>query len=327
MKSILIILLIGVMPMMACEGDKGDPGPQGTQGEQGLQGEQGEQGEPGTPGTDGKDANTASFYFQNGYKGYNGTTDATLYNTIDIFSSPPTPGGEFIYAVTQENGADPTQVDSATAVLRFDGLAEVIEEELGAGVCSGQLYINDATLFINGLYLTLGASEALLQVGIYGDDSPLFNETEVTWIAANNSEEWGRAGGEETWAVNDPYFELKGLVNMGYPVNLQTSNDIRSMRPLPVFIPREIIEKWLCEEGMNKGLRLAVFAGEAQVIIYSSEMSQASLRPVLYINVERSAASDRKARPSSKEAWEIWHAKSYEEKMKPFYSLYPDEKQ
>lgn len=323
MKNILIILLIGVIPMVACEGDKGDPGPQGPQGEQGLQGEQ---GEPGAPGADGKDANTASFYFQNGYKGYNGTTDATLYNTLDIFSSPPTPGGEFVYAITEENGADPTQMDSATAVLRFDALAEVIEAELGAGICSGELYINEATLFISGLYLTVGTDAALLQVGIYGDDSPLFDEAEATWLVANNTDDWSRGGGEETWAVNDPYYELVDMDNMGYHVSLEATNEVRSMRPLPIFIPREVIETWLCEEGMNKGLRLAVATGEAQVVIYSSEVSQSSLRPLLYLNIDRSDASDRKARISSKEAWEMWNAKSYEEKMQPFYSLYPNMK-
>lgn len=316
MKNILTISLVSVLILFSsCEGDRGEQGPQGDPG---VAGEKGETG---------KDGNTTSFYFQNGYKGYTGTTDATLFNSSDVFTDPPTPDGELLYAVSRVDGSDPTKGDSAALVIRFDEMATVLEEEFGASVCNGELYINEAVLFINGLYATIDVDAPLLEVGIFGSESPLFIETQATWNKANNADNWSKPGGSELWAYNDPYFVKAGMLNPGYHVNLESTNDIRSMRSLPIFIPREAIQTWLCESGMNKGLRLAVVSGFADVVVYSSEQSQVSLRPMLYLNIEKeNSSTGRKAELTSEEAREIWDAKSYEEKMEPYYHIYSDEK-
>lgn len=114
------------------------------------------------------------------------------------------------------------------------------------------------------------------------------------------------------------------MLNPGYHINLENVNAIRAMRSLPIFIPREAIQTWLCESGMNKGLRLAIVSGLGDVVIYSSEQSQVSLRPMLYLNIDRkSSDASRKAVLNPEEARAIWDAKSYAEKMEPYYQIYP----
>lgn len=108
-KRLLIpALLFAAIFYTACDGDQGDPGPSGAKGDQGLQGEN---------GIDGEDGNTNSFYFQNGFRGYEGTEDISITNNFDAFATPPTGESFTLYAMQQENVDDASLDDIATSLI------------------------------------------------------------------------------------------------------------------------------------------------------------------------------------------------------------------
>lgn len=313
-RSLLVpALLFTILFYASCDGDQGDPGPKGDPGQT---------GENGQNGADGEDGNTNSFYFQNGFKGYESTADISITNNFDAFATPPTGESFTLYALQQENVDDASLTDIATSLIRFDNLKEVIEEEQGLNLCSGEFFVNSAILYLNGVCSTNG-NETFLQLGILGATSPAFDETNATWEKANSTEPWAVDGAGEQWAFNDPILTSLGLANIGYLHNLDATLDLRTMLHQPFYIPGEAIKNWLCEEGSNKGLRISIHGNDGIVFIYSSEGPEKEMRPLLYINIDKSK-DGQTGRMTQEDSFETWSKLSYEEKMEPFYKAYPE---
>jgi hypothetical protein len=226
-----------------------------------------------------------------------------------------------LYALKQENFDDPAKKDSAVSVVKFEGLQEFIEEEYGRDVCAEEFYVNNAILYLNGVFAT-NSLESFIQVGLMGDDTPVFSEATATWEKANSTNSWTKKGAEEQWAFSDPILASLGIVNSGFLHNLEASGEIRTMTHQPFYIPGEAVKKWLCEEGSNNALRLSIFGNDATVFFYSSEGPEQEMRPMLYINLDKPQGVG--SRSGNSKSFEAWDNLSFEEKMEPLFRIYPE---
>ncbi len=311
------VLLTATMMFFACDGDQGQPGPTGPQGQQGVPGED---GADGADGQDGQDGNVNSFYFQNGFKGYDGTEDITIYNQADLFVEEdlfeiPGPNNKNLIIINGDYSSN-TDPDSIHTLMKFNNLKEVIDAEYETDICSEDFYINEAVIYLSGVNDAIDAS--LMQVGFYGNESPIFDEGFVTWDMANQTEPWDSIGGKEQWQYNDPYLDLIGITqNYGYLYQISGL----LVNRMPVYIPRDVAQNWICEN--NPGVLFSYIEGDIFLVFYSSENDNQDARPMLYLNIERNDDSANRNLISEEEAYENWKNKSYEEKMKPFYEAHP----
>ncbi len=320
-----VVSILSIVFLFACEGDKGEPGPAGPQGEQGIaggEGSDGQDGADGSDGADGQDGNINSFYFQDGFRDYNGTQDVTIYNQADFFVENtffgiPTPNSKNLF-IANGDYSDNVEPDSIHALMRFNNLKEVIDEEFGSDICSEDFYINEAVIYLSGVVDDV--DEDFLGVGFYSSESPMFDQNFVTWEMANETVLWDSLGGKELWQYNDPYFELIGVPNFGYLYQINTL----LINRIPIYVPREVARQWIC--GENKGVLLSFFEDDFLMVIYSSENDSQDSRPMLYLNLEKNNGSSSRKLISDEEAYENWKNKSYVEKMKPFFEAHPQSK-
>ena len=201
-----------VMALMftACsgeDGEDGDIGPQGSQGPQGdsIKGDQGEQGDPG------EDKPNVDFYFQNGFKGYNGTKDAIIDNYTGSGSN----------SILSRVYFTPDNSETEYTVMRFDDISDEITNTLiDAGQnCEGSFYVNKAILYLYMSNYNSDADRLFMHVGFYGENDPLFVESEASWDDALNGQGWsgGKGGESNEWSGPFPGTDDFSLLLSGGP--------------------------------------------------------------------------------------------------------------
>ncbi|RYC50696.1 collagen-like protein [Flagellimonas olearia] len=275
---------------------------------------QGVPGNDGLNGQDGSDKPNMDFYFQDGFKGYSGTVDATITNINGDNGDNGT--------ISQVSFAE-MAVDRRYHVMRFDDISEQITTVLvGQGEnCAEAFYMNRATLYIYITSYTNDADPLYLRVGFYNANDPLFVEAETIWTMANGTDAWHGTGGESVnWA--GPFV---GTDN--YAVQFDAGQGVSGSNSgwFPIQLPRSVVENWICDGNTNKGIRLRLDGDNAvngsTISFPSSENTNADLRPLLVIeteDVEPSATT--KMAPSAKT--KDWENLSYEEKMAPLYRYF-----
>lgn len=322
MKTIRLVSLamLGMaITLGSCSGEDGERGPQGIQGATGdkgdpgtpgAPGEPGEPGEPGTPGQDGEDKPNVDFYFQDGFKGYDGTQDKQISN-IGVTSDDENSQVVFL-------GAD--QANGTHTVMRFEGISETIKTELveDGQNCEDSFNLNQAILYVYVDSFQTDANSLYLHIGFYNEIDPVFNQINATWFAANDVEGWGGGEGGFSSQWVGPFPETDNYT-VAYPFS-GTSTSSPGWFAIP--LPRIVVNQWICGENANKGIRLRLTGdgGTAGVFSFiSSDNIVEDLRPVLVIQTEKidlgakSATSNTKAKD--------WDSMTYEEQMAPLLNF------
>jgi len=360
MKSMKVLgmALLGMSIIMAsCKGDQGEIGPtgptgptgQGTPGNPGADGLacwdtnkdgiqdpgedinqdgnfdaldcQGAPGDNGQNGQDGSDKPNMDFYFQDGFKGYTGTHDATL-----VESDANTTYDDQVFNLRFSNNL------LRHGVIRFAGIDETITSDLveSGETCADGFHINKATLY---LYLSdytktgLGLDQPAVQLycGFYngGSNDPLFVETSSSWNMANANEAWFGAGGI---SAGFSYGLTIGFDDYIVPVQFNEPADgSGTIGWVAIPLPRTLIEQWVCNPTSNKGMRIRlndaqINSNSINLTFESSESDNTDLRPLLVIETEDIDPAAGKMAPSSKA--KDWDNMSYEEKMAPLFRYF-----
>lgn len=319
MKKIQLIGMVMIcltMTMVSCSGDDGKDGLpgkdgiNGTNGQDGVDGADGQDGADGAAGADGQDKPNVDFYFQDGFKGYDGTADASITsdgagineNELQLYYS--------------FNGL---AIGERRSILRFDGFENTIASELvnDGNVCDDSFYVNKATLYVYiSSYTNQSFENLFLKVGVYGDQDPIFIEEEVNWSMANSNDDWGDIGGEsEQWA--DP------IGSDDYPFLLPKGSG-SAYGWFPIVLPRSVVKKWICNPNSNRGIRIRLdpntdVQGNGSLNIIASENSLEDLRPLLIIETEKIDTQSAKNSFNNEEN-DIKNM-TYEEKMAPLFKF------
>ena len=284
----------------------------GAVGPQGLQGLPGDPGEQGPSGTDGTDGNTTSFYFQQGFKGYEGTTDITINQ-----SGPSSPPDDPFLTVNTQAGAN------ASVLLRFDDLDEVINPEMG----SEEWLVNEAILYLRGEYASGSGDRIIsLTIGLLDSSAALFDENVVTSEIANANENWPKSC-DICAPAPDPIVPFP----LSYTMTFETAEDNRGYSTLFAFrLSRSRVERWIKNPGTNKGIVFRLGSGSSGTFNFFSENAYsenastelAEARPLLYINAERIDDNDngRKRNRDEEDYLVQWDKMTNKEKMAPFYN-------
>lgn len=259
------------------------------------------QGEQGAPGQDGPNTD---FYFQNGYKGYDGTEDAQISNINGFDNS----NGEL--SMTIFYTGQPTK--GVHTLLRFDGISEIVSNALveEGQTCDDAYFVDQAILYLYmDHYIIMDTFPLYFHIGFYNTEDPLFDETTATWDMANANDSWSNVGGTSiNWT--GPF---EGTDDYGIVYASMIESDVKPGW-LPIPLPRSVVENWLCADQANKGIRIRV-SGEggsgAEVTFHTSESNLEDLRPLLVIMTDKNT-NTLKASSSKK-----WDELSEAEKMAP----------
>ena len=307
MKNYLLKLFslsfLSLALFFAC-GDDGDPGPAGPQGEQGPAGIDGTDGANGTDGqdgtngqdgangqngADGKDAPQRMFYFQEGFKGYEGAMD----NFLQQEEPSKNNGNEEILDTRHEKLAGPDIFNHI--IMRFDDIGTRILAELddpNTTECIEDYYVNEAVLYlyVQNSGSTFANNTFALRVSFFDNSVPQWQETNSSWASPNGIENWDGANAPELF---DVWTDIYGDYEVSIP--LGASNPGRSMGWVGIPIPRQIIQYWICEPAIfNEGLMIRLlnrnpFADNEKLGFLqfaSGEALAEDHRPLLYINAE-----------------------------------------
>lgn len=351
MKSMKVLgmALLGMSIIMAsCTGDQGEPGPKGDsiKGDSGTPGKDGIacwdidgdgmaevdtedfnndgevnaldcQGAPGNDGQDGSDKPNMEFYFQNGYNDYTGTQDAQI--SPDGLNDT---NNEFM--VIREDLGDPNGM--RRSVIRFDGISGVVNTAFDTdGANCGESYMMDqAILYLYSHFSTVDvATPGYIHLGFYENGDPLFDESTVSWTAANSIDNWLIAGGAASFWGTNPFPGSDGYTH--YMPSITTTSKALGWIAIP--LPRSIVSNWICgdPDNLNKGVRLRLTTdlgnGESTRLgFFTSENDNVDLRPVLVVQTTEVNPATNKMAPSSKA--QDWDNMSYEEKMAPLYRYF-----
>nr|WP_299382823.1 hypothetical protein [Allomuricauda sp.] len=278
-------------------------------GKQGPTGATGATGDTGPKGDSGDDLPNKDFYFQDGFKGYDGTNDASLSS----FAS----SGSDSEIDLRLNTNVPDQ--NKRGVIHFSGVDLAVHEALvGEGEdCNTSFYMNQAILYLFVTAEDADIPQFDINIGFYGDQDPLFQEEQVSWTAANDNDDWGDDGAEsEEWAgpFSDDSYAYRYLPKLGPHQNIGW---------VPILLPRSIVENWLCNPSLDKGLRLRLTSNAVtngtDLSFASSEHEEADLRPLLVIETEKIETSEASKASVSNAKAQDWETKTYAEKMAPLY--------
>ncbi|MDC6366337.1 MULTISPECIES: hypothetical protein [Flavobacteriaceae] len=273
------------------------------------------QGADGADGEDGENRPNVDFFFQNGFKDYEGTQDVQ----ISQFSSE----NDGFIGITENLDLPITNLYS---VIRFDGLSDMVNGEFDTDIVScGDAYsVNQAILYLyaDELAITEPINQLYVHLGFYGPQDPLFDEATATWAAANSVEGWFGAG-----ALGEFVGPFTGTDD--YTVNLGIfANSSQKMGWIAIPLPRDVVYKWLCDEteSANKGIRLRLTTdsatGSTGINFYSSEADQVDLRPLLVIQTEEvDAATENAGKGSFGQSSKSWKNMTQEEKMAPLHKF------
>jgi hypothetical protein len=222
------------------------------------------------------------FYLRRGHLGYDGVSDTSIYNTLPREGLAPGDATQ-LYTETVWSG----DAGSGRHVLLHFDLQYVIDK-VGAelannggslGDCESQIIVNRAELILLGI-VEVGGSTYYMQLSPFSDTAPLFVEAEADWTNASAGNAWAVAGGGSD--------ALKGLYDGEVP-------GIPGGQDYAIRIKEEIVQSWLCNSVMNKGLFLATAGENAgnRIKFFSSEVARISNRPTLHLNVTIKAAAKK----------------------------------
>ncbi len=317
-----VALLCLAITMVSCSGDDGERGPvgpAGPQGEQGVQGPAGPagadgangvDGQDGVDGMDGQDKPNMDFYFQDGFKGYDGTQDAQISAFL----------GDDNGTTANLLFADGTPENESYIVMRFDGISQIVTGSLvGEGVnCADAFYLNQAILYMYVENYQADVNSLYFRLGFYNSQDPLFDQEAATWKDANFNEPWagGNGGVSSTWV--GPYLDTDDYA-VGYPYTGE-STSMPGWFAIP--LPRSMVNEWICNADSNKGFRIRLF-GEGgtfgQVRIVSSDGNIEDFRPVLVLQTEKIDLGAKSTNSNSKV--KDWDNMTYEEQMAPLFNF------
>ncbi|MEO2050560.1 MAG: hypothetical protein ABGX00_02255 [Allomuricauda sp.] len=268
------------------------------------------QGTQGLPGQDGPNTN---FYFQNGFKGYEGTADAQISNINGFNNSNDALSMTVFYTGQPTKGVH--------TLLRFDGISDIVSNALveEGQNCNEAYFVNQAILYLYmDHYIIMDTFPLYFHIGFYNAGDPLFDETTATWEMANANDNWSVAGGiSSNWA--GPF---EGTDDYGIVYASMIESNIKPGW-LPIPLPRSVVENWLCDPQTNKGIRIRV-SGQggsgAEIQFHSSDSGLEDLRPLLIISTEKN--NTLKGTPAKD-----WDKLSDAEQMAPLFQFLQLKKQ
>lgn len=267
---------------------------------------QGADGNPGTPGADGQDKPNIDFYFQDGFKAYDGTQDKQISNLGETTNTETSAIG--FVGMDEANGTH--------TVIRFDGISNSIKNALvEAGQnCSESFNMNQAILYIYVDEFQTDATSMYIHLGFYNSLDPSFDQFSATWTNANDLAGWGGGAGGFSSQWVGPFPETDNY-SIAYPFS-GTSTSKPGWFAIP--LPRDIVNEWICTVDANKGIRLRI-SGDGgtfgSIIFASSDNVIEDIRPVLVIQTEKIDLGAKSATTNTKP--KDWDSMTYEEQMAP----------
>ncbi|SMG22074.1 hypothetical protein SAMN05661096_01256 [Marivirga sericea] len=239
------------------------------------------------------------YYFQEGWKGYEGT--------ISIGISSDQPNFSNTYAICS---IDTQDQDTARSLLKFTGLSTQIADDFGTNT----VYLNEAILYVHTS--CIGNNPNSLAVGtfdVFDSTIPSFDE-DATWLKANLTDLWPSAGSftdnsqsELTYGTFDDRFYFNGGISY-----------LGSW--IPLRLSRRAASQWIANEQNNKGIVISLELDQDGLICFDTHLEPIEeYRPILYLNVEENSSGGRIASKSELELAEEWNKKSFDEKLAPLH--------
>ena len=319
-KLLSIAVLAMAMSLVSCSGDDGEQGPQGVPGKDGTNGTNGVDGTDGTNGTngvdgqDGEDKPNVSFYFQDGFKGYEGTQDVEISDLWGDFNNE-----KLNISYTDVEGAE------RFSLIRFDGIPDIINNELleAGESCVDGYNVNQAILYLycDQTYSDIENSTLYVRFGFLSGQDPLFNEESASWEMANALDPWFVPGAKSQDFLGPfPGTDNYSFKVSGVPAGTTTAES--KIGWMAFQLPRSLVKDWVCDPDniRNKGMRIGL-SGNAvfpRMRFMSSDELQSDLRPLLVVETEKIDTQSGKGSFSNTKTKD-WESMSYEEKMAPLY--------
>ena len=243
------------------------------------------------------------FYFSNELEGYAGTTDVTLVEgENDGFN-------EEVLGVGLEYDWDIMDYISSNSLVRFADL-ETISTDIG----SGSFEIVEAILYLRvEVPARDGGEDGALGVKTLVENAPLFDENLAHWKGPDDMDEWFDPGTATSPSSAYDYSDMFFFPN---------SSQYEYKGMVPLLMNRSQVKTWIDSPEDNKGLVLTSVSDskEFEMTIFSSEHDEISYRPMLFIKVKKVSEGGRRLVKSDERYKDEWNTRSYDEKMKPFYS-------
>ncbi|MCB0371697.1 MAG: collagen-like protein [Muricauda sp.] len=292
-------------------GANGADGVDGLNGADGSNGIDGIDGQDGVDGMDGQDSPNVDFYFQNGFKGYNGLSDLYIVDDGGIASK----NGQTVL-VSYEGGNPGAE---RFGLMRFDGISSIITDQLVdvGQICDEAFYVNQAILYLYVQdYFTIMPDELYFLFGFYNNADDVFLEQAANWDSHDGINLWSFGSGGASGKWSGPFEGTEDYSVLFGTVSNPNATNMPGWVALP--LPKGLVQTWICDETTNKGFRLRLSGNNMNtpgIEFMSSDNDVLDLRPVLVIQTEKIDLGAKSASSNTKS--KDWDSLSYEEQMGP----------
>lgn len=215
---------------------------------------------------------------RDGYNGYAGTKDTTIYVSNTDWSNYLIPGS----AGTAQQAASGVDVFQANAsrsfgLLQFD-VTGVANDLLRAGdTCAANIEVVKAELELFGV---VGGASAFVSVTPMKHTAPAWSEADATYTNADSSTPWP--------ASANPSQPVLDSAQLGYFDAMDGSANSLINRHLTFSIPTDAVKEWLCDSNKNRGLLWRFHSGSNnKATFFTREFPERTFRPLLTLWLRR----------------------------------------
>lgn len=216
---------------------------------------------------------------RDGYNGYSGTRDTTLFVEPADWTSTRIPGtaGTGISAVSDIDPSQPNRYRSI-ALISFD-LAGVAESLLQPGdSCATNIEVIKADLELFG---QVGNILSYTMVYPMLANSPAWSETDANYKSPGVKGSWPSG--------SNPFPALNGA-RLGYFDSVDGVNNGGISRHMNFRIPTDSVKEWICDSSKNKGMAMRTMASGTSrtgAKFFTREFPDLTFRPMFTVQLRR----------------------------------------
>ncbi len=215
---------------------------------------------------------------RDGYNGYSGTRDTTIYvsgsdwSSYGVVGSAPT--AEQVVAAI-DSGQTNTQ--RSFGLISFDVSGLTTDLLQATDSCATNLEVARAQLDV---FASPGGTGTFISVGPMLSSAPAWNESTATYINANGSAPWPTSPNANQVVLNS--------ARLGYFDSFEGVANNAIFRHLSFDIPTDSVKSWICDSTNNKGLLWRVMgSGTSRASFFSREFPDTTYRPLLTLWLRR----------------------------------------
>lgn len=215
---------------------------------------------------------------RDGYSGYTGTRDTTIYGSPSDYASFGFVGTADV-ASTAGTSIDLGQspLERAYGLISFD-VSGLTDDMLNTGeTCAAKIDVLRADL---DLFASVPTGE-FITVTPLKTTAPAWTESGATFTSANGTDAWTVGGSfPSTPALND--------TNIGYQDAYDGVPNSGVYRHITIRVPTDTVLEWVCDATKNRGVLVRLHSSTtANAKFFTREFSHRTFRPMLTIYLKR----------------------------------------